>query len=476
MRVDRLIWTLLSVGCAGSPAPLEPAEALACSVEAAGDGTPAFEVDRLVCVQLTLPATDFTSLADQSRYPGDDVERLEGVVGHLLRSCTEPFPDPYTWFEADVVVDGHAVNQVAVRKKGFIGSAQVASGVRPSLKIQTNRVRDDQRLGEAQRLTLNNNLSDATRMRTCLTYSVFHDADHPAPLCGFANVMVNGRSLGVYTHVESPKRAFLRRAFGNDDGSLYESTVADFTAGHLADTPVSLGRWEAKTSDSDGSGAPLWRVVDALDATDDQLADALDAVLDLDAFLTFWALETVVGHQDGFTGNTNNTYVYFDPADHDRATFIPWGPDDALSGDEPYFVQPQLAARLSHHPVLYDRYLQRVQDVLDTTWDEERLQQRITDWRAVVDAVEPASPEAVDELRSWIDDRRAVVQRFIDDGGVQGDPTADSCWAATDPGGMLELVEVVTLGANACNSAPSGALWWGALLWGGSRRRSESTS
>ena len=39
----------------------------------------------------------------------------------------------------------------------------------------------------------------------------------------------------------------------------------------------------------------------------------MDAVFDVDAFLTFWAVEVLVAHMDGYSGNANNFYLYHDP-------------------------------------------------------------------------------------------------------------------------------------------------------------------
>ena len=71
-------------------------------------------------------------------------------------------------------------------------------------------------------------------------------------------------------------------------------------------------------------------VAEALLSEDDDLERELGAVLDIDTFIQFWALETLTAHADGYTQASNNSFVYFDPNRENRAVFIPWGPDDAL--------------------------------------------------------------------------------------------------------------------------------------------------
>jgi len=433
-----------------------------------------FDPAVLVCVQLDMVPEDFEELGNQYRFGDSAEDQFPGVLGHVYASCTEPFPDPYTWFSGDVVVDGLQADDVGVRKKGFIGSVLEGSDVRPSLKIKTDEFQPDQTLAGTERVTLNNNLTDRSRVRSCLAYSVFVDAGHPAPRCNLANVMVNGDSLGAYTHVEAIKKDFLRQWFTSADGSLYEATLADFTDAHLAD---GLGRWEAKTGDTETSTVLLQGVADALKATDDELEQALDAVMDLDLAIEFWALETLLGHSDGHASNTNNTYVYFDPDDDDRAVFIPWGPDGAFVGDAPITYQTsEFARRLSRHAELNGRYLDALQGLLDQVWDEGVLQARIDQLVAHVDVTEQTvdgHASAIENLRSWIDGRRVVIEDFIAQGGEAGAEEPLGCNGGLNLEEFADLAGVMVLFSHSCTAAPGPAtgLWALALLLALARQR-----
>ena len=90
----------------------------------------------------------------------------------------------------------------------------------------------------------------------------------------------------------------------------------------------------------------------------------LGSVLDIDSFIRFWALETITAHTDGYTSNSNNSFVYLDPERENKAVFIPWGPDDALSATDltetteemlldegdTYYVNSAISRRISQHP------------------------------------------------------------------------------------------------------------------------------
>ena len=118
-----------------------------------------------------------------------------------------------------------SVAQVGVRKKGLIGSVV---STRPSLKVKFDEYVDGQTFAGLDGLTLNNNNQDQRLLQKFLAYDLYTRAGVPAPQASFARVRVNGEDLGVYTRVETIDEAFLRRAFGNDKGVLFEGYAGDF--------------------------------------------------------------------------------------------------------------------------------------------------------------------------------------------------------------------------------------------------------
>lgn len=469
---------LLCLALAACDTPDASVRGLPCEGSAPVDADVTFDPDAVLCVAVEMVEADYEELSNQYRFPGGNEDQWPQVIRHTAMSCSEPYPDEYTWFPADVTLDGQEVRDVGIRRKGFLGSV-VDGAARPSLKLDLDEYIDDQKLGDTERVTLNNNLQDDSRIRTCLAYSVFADAGHPAPRCNLANVTVNGAHLGTYSHVENPKRDFLRAHFGNDDGSLYEGTLADFTDAHLASLPYGLGRWEAKTDDTDPSGAPLRALADALQVPDDELEAALSEVVDLDAFFRFWAVETLIGHVDGYAQNTNNFYVYFDPDNGDRAVFLPWGPDDAFWSGRTALVTAELPRRLSRHPALSARYRAELQRLLDEVWDEDRLEERIDRWSAQVATAErdlEAHDWSTGHLRDFVRGRRKRVQAFLDEGGTEGGPQTRPCTGDREPSDFLLIGEITTTASLGCATVPRGpslGLWGIPLLL--LRRRSGKT-
>ena len=361
-----------------------------------------FDSNYIMCIKVTMDPHDFNRLAEETRFDG-----AGNGFEQIWPDCSQPWPSTYNWYRADIEVDGVSLLDVGIRKKGFVGSQY--SPV-PALKIKTDKYVKDQFLGGTERITLNNNGGVIPRMAACLTYEVFAAAGYPAPRCNMANVMVNGQPKGPYVHVEAIKKRFLRRTFGDNTGSLYEGTHTDFVEAWLP-------RWECKTDDTDTSYAPLAGVAQALQKPDDELADALSSVLNIDRYITFWALEALVSHLDGYNSDRNNFYVYFDPTDADRAVFIPWGADKTFLSDFSLdgYLTADLPRRLSHIPTIATRMENELERLLDEVWNEAALLESIDHYSAQVKSAQQDDDydTQIEALRTWVRSRPDRVREIL---------------------------------------------------------------
>jgi spore coat protein CotH len=204
-----------------------------------------FPRDRLVQVDIELPDGDW----DKIRQQGRSIQESLGAKRQF-----EMLESPYTYVEAKVTIDGVTFPRVGIRKKGFIGSL---SRTRPSLKIKLDFIDEEGNIDGLNNLTFNNNQQDVSQMSQFIGYSLFNAAGSPAPRSALAKVRVNGRNLGVYSHVESVKKPMIKRVFGNSDGTLYEGTVVDFYEDWE-------GSFELKFGDDTGGRRHIAKVIQAL--------------------------------------------------------------------------------------------------------------------------------------------------------------------------------------------------------------------
>ena len=397
-----------SLGCGGSGTLTPPETSEWTPTEAELTARVLYDSDHVVQIDITLDPDDAAALASETN---NLFNLLEGA------DCMDsPWSGPFNWYPADIVVDGEAIGNVGVRKKGLIGSL---STTRPSLKVKFDKFVPDQTYGGMERLTLNNAVSDPALVKQCLGYALFSAAGVAAPRCNFAHVTANGDDLGVYVNVEPLKKDFLAAAYdGDNDGDLYEGTLSDFRPG-WTDT------FEPETSDTDPGLGPVLAVTDALQEPDAAVLPALDEVLDVDLFYRFWAMEVLVGHVDGYAGNRNNFYVYR-PERTDRLEFLPWGidaifrPGAGFSGGEavPVFAGSALPRRLWELDESRDAYLATLEAVTDEVWDEDWLLDEIDRMDALVSPFalpEQRAPEELDRIRGFVQTRAADLLATVDE-------------------------------------------------------------
>ncbi len=363
--------------------PAEPADAGAAvdaGVEDYGTiSAPLFSLDTLMEVSIEIDPGEWDAL----RFDAPGLE-------HFETACPAgPRPRSFEWHVATVTVNGEPFGAVEIRKKGLMGSM---TSHRPSLKL---RFADDHRPSGVRRMTLNNGVGDLTYSRECLSYDLFRAAGIAAPRCGLARVTVNGETLGVYTHIEEIKNPMLKLNFGEgaDKTELYEITIADFETDRIM---MFEPKWLEEGEVADLTA--LQAIATALELGDDLILPELEKYLDLDQFFTYWAMEVITAHGDGYAGNQNNSYVYRNP-ETGRFVFIPWGTDgtfyqpwdffgDFTGEDRPLpwsvYANGALARRLLAHPEGRARYEATLRSLLDTVWDEAALTEKVNRIQATV--------------------------------------------------------------------------------------------
>jgi hypothetical protein len=362
---------LLAAACGGEDrVQVQPEDAEAI-LEQSPDDAPFYDFSHRVEIEVELSPADWQSLRNEGRGLG------------VLFSPDLPFE--YTRFSGAVSIDGQRYEQVQIRKKGFLGSL---SALRPSIKLDLAEVLPGQSHLGVRRVTLNNDRQDPSHTHQCMAYHAFARAGLVAPRCNLAHVVVNGEDLGTFSNVEPIDKRLLRRHFSSDEGNLYEAQATD-----VVDTGAS--RMQAKTNEVNADRSDLEALAAALEASDADLVEQLGRQLDLDQFRSFWAAETLLGHWDGYAGNTNNYFVYRDPGSQ-RFTFMPWGMDSAFEGINPFdsinrdvtvYAAGRIANRLYALPAERELFRARLGELEQSQWDEALL-------LAEVDQIEALAPDA----------------------------------------------------------------------------------
>ncbi len=348
-----------------------------------------FAPDRVTDIQIELDEADWNEIRAQGR--------------SFAQALSKKRQDsPFSYVKGNVTIDGVIVKNVGIRKKGFLGSL---NNQRPSLKIKFEEYEKQSPVEGLDRLTLNNNNQDAGRICQYLCYKLYRESGTHAPRCGFAKVTVNGKYLGIYSNVEAIKSDFLKHSFGDDSGELYEGTVADFF-------PEIDKSFEQKNK---AANHELVHAVTEVLESDEVDFNELAKLVDVDSFLKFWAMESLIGFWDGYCSNQNNFYMYRDP-ESKKFDFIPWGTDSAftdVSPIPPHVIRPRsvhakaiLPNKLYRNEKIKADYQATMMKLLEEHWNEK-------DILAEIDRLEGMLEKHVAESNDGFDRTMRGYRRFI---------------------------------------------------------------
>lgn len=245
---------------------------------------------------------------------------------------------------------------VGVKLKGAAGSFRGPDD-RPALTLNIDKFQKQAKFHGMDKFHLNNSVQDDTYLHEYVSSEIFRAAGVPAARVGHARVFFNGRDLGLYVLKEGFDTTFLKRYFPKSDGNLYDG-------GFLQDIDSDLEKDAGKGPDN---RSDLHAVRAAAHEADPQVRwNKLADLVDMDAFITFMALERMCCHWDGYCLNCNNYRMYFDPATK-KAVFFPHGMDQNF-GDPNVDLYFHPRARLSSAVMQYDvwrsKYRERIKALL----------------------------------------------------------------------------------------------------------------
>lgn len=337
--------------------------------------------------------------------------------------------DPYSKVPGNITIDGTTMPDIGVRLRGKIGSFRTLSG-KPKFAIDMNFTHEDQRYLGVEELSLNNEVVDCGYMKEPLSYKIMRDAGVPAGRTSFAQVTVNGEEYGLYVIVETPDDRFLIRNFTDPTGNLYDGKYIWYGGSSytLLDFKMSVADLFQLEEGTDVGHADVYSVVAALTtdpASDTWYAD-VSAVVDIPAFVNYIAVEQLVGHNDGYSMNTNNYRLYFDPERDGKMVFVPWDFDYAYLHDYEWgfsWLSPQgdLSYACFSNPQCRAEHDEAVTKLLDSL-DVPALQEWYDERVALIKDAARADPRREcsqyyvtyyqSYVRGWLDSEPASIKAF----------------------------------------------------------------
>jgi len=257
-----------------------------------------------------------------------------GGGGPMLENGEDPIYRPCT-----VKVDGVSWNYVGIRYKG---NSSLRSSWGRSLKMPFRIDMDEfesehpeiknQRMYGFKRLTFSSGFSDNSLIREKVTADIFLKAGIPSAQTAFYRIYVDygegQKYFGLYTMVEAPDAPMLATQFKNPSGNLYKPSG---NGAKLA--TFDQASFPKKTNETTSDWKDIQALFAALNADRSDPARwraGLEQVLDVEGFLNWLAVNTLIQNWDTYGRMARNYYLYNDPTDQ-RLHWIPWDNNMALA-------------------------------------------------------------------------------------------------------------------------------------------------
>ena len=242
-----------------------------------------------------------------------------------------------------VFYNGKEWYKVGLRFKGnsSLQSAWQAGILKLAFKMDFDEFEDDypqiknQRFYGFKKFSLKNNYGDSSFLREKVAAEVFENAGLAVSNTSFYTLYVDHGDgpeyFGLYTLVEEVDNTVIDTQFSSDDGNLYKPE--DYGAS-FAEGTFNEDGFEKKTNEDEADWTDIKNLFAALH-DDSRTSDAatwrtnLESVFDVETFLNYLAVNTVIQNWDTYGLMEHNYYLYNNP-DNSLLTWIPWDNNEAL--------------------------------------------------------------------------------------------------------------------------------------------------
>lgn len=251
--------------------------------------------------------------------------------------------DNPVWVPCDLYYNNIQWYKVGIRFKGnssLRSTWQMGIG-KLSLKLDFDQFENqynqitDQRFYGFKQLNLGNGYDDSSLLRERATAEIFRKAGIVAAHTAFYRVYVdvgNGPVyFGLYTMIEEVDDTVIDDQFDNNDGNLYkpEGNGATFANGTFS--PFDFTK---KTNENIADWSDIQKLFEVLHSTKRTTDPSgwktdLSTVLNVDGFLHWLAVNTVIQNWDTYGVMSHNYFLYNDPNDS-LLNWIPWDNNEAL--------------------------------------------------------------------------------------------------------------------------------------------------
>lgn len=222
--------------------------------------------------------------------------------------------------------DGQIVlDSVGVRYKGNSSYTLAGNSPKKPFKIKFSQYRSQTYYG-AKVLNFSNGIGDPSFLREKISYDIA-SRYLPTPRAAFAVLQVDSAPIGLYTQVEDPDKAMIKRWYASSGGNLFKAGDDGASLGWKGAVASVYGDsawYDLKTNTSANDWSGFLAFLDFLNnATDSVFCADHARFLDPDNATRFLAFNMVFSNFDSYTGSGRNYYLY-QTSDAGAMNLLPW--------------------------------------------------------------------------------------------------------------------------------------------------------
>ncbi|GAA5798492.1 hypothetical protein HPULCUR_003896 [Helicostylum pulchrum] len=220
---------------------------------------------------------------------------------------------------------------------------------------------------------------DSSYLRENLCYSSYRSIGAPASGFSYVRLFIDNKAVGLYGLIETFQDPWVAAEFADGEkdygaGYLYQGTGLSqlgsraYTISDLSYEGVDIenyngGQYKIKAGKHKkriSSYEYLQEFIKFINETSVSTTSESEweKKLDVDGFLRAMAIENVLGLSDGYMPSANNFYLYRDPNQNNRFTYIAADMDSTI-GNGIYLLDLMLSGNYSEHPGFFFRPLTR---------------------------------------------------------------------------------------------------------------------
>ncbi|PFG20980.1 CotH kinase family protein [Serinibacter salmoneus] len=294
-----------------------------CSTAATGSTT-ASGTTSVTSVSL---AADDGSFFDSSTVHSIEILVDEAEVEAMIQTYLDT--GEKEWLEADVVIDGVTYESVGIKLKGN-SSLQGVTLDTPITdlpwRIRTDKYVDDQSIEGVTDIVVRSNNTESS-LNEAVALEMLSYAGLATEESSATRFSINGSEEDLRLTVAVPNDSWLERnaeagLLPSSDGILYKAESGYDYSWLGEDGDLYTEAFDLEEGEEDYQ--PLVDFLDVVNnTTDEEFAEQLPEVLDVDSFARYLALEDLIDNFDDIDGPGNNSYLYYDPASG-QMTVVAW--------------------------------------------------------------------------------------------------------------------------------------------------------